>query len=299
MHTLGKVLAFLSVGLALAALVLSTKALQARNSWIRFVETRRAAYEPTIRELADQRKKLADRQGEYQRLMHLWAPFIADNVTVQPNGQDSVILGIGPPAQNVRVDQIVHLFEPTADGGSIYVGPFKVTVADPARSAAVAAWPLRATDRQNWPPAPLRLSGPGYRVYGSVPNSAHNNLIHYAQLLVRKDFQTFSANNLLATRDREIQLANEHLVYRNNELHGDPGREADRGALPNFMIDGYVKAIEDADERRNALALQVDGLRHNLKRTYDEVQRLQARNIELMNSLAPYEEPETAPAVGD
>jgi hypothetical protein len=298
MHTIGKVLAFLSVGLALATLVLSTKALHARNSWIRFVETRRTAYGPTIEELRDQRKKLADRQGEYGRLMHLWAPFIADNVTVQPNGQDSIILSIGP-AQNLRVDQIVHLFEPTADGGSIYVGPFKVTVADPARSAAVAAWPLRETDRQNWPPQPLRLSGPGYRVYGSVPNSAHNNLIHYAQMLVRKDFQTFSANNLLATRDREIQIANEHLVYRNNELHGDPGLEADRGVLPNFMIDGYVKAIEDADERRNALALQVDDIRHNLKRTYDEVQRLQSRNIELMNSLAPYEEPETSPAVGD
>ena len=82
-------------------------------------------------------------------------------------------------------------------------------------------------------------------------------------------------------------------------MHGDPGLEADRGVLPNFMIDGYVKAIEDADERRNALALQVDDIRHNLKRTYDEVQRLQSRNIDLMNSLAPYEEPETSPAVGD
>lgn len=299
MHTLGKVLAFLCVGLAVAALILSTKALHARNSWIRFVETRRTAYAATVPELADLQKKLSDRQEDYRRLMYLWAPFIADNVNAQPNGEGSVILSIGP-VEGLRSNQVVHVFEPTADGGSIYVGPFKVTVAEAGRSAVVAAWPLREEDKTNWP-QPFRLAGGGYRVYGSIPNSAHRNLIHYAQLLVRKDFQTVSANTLLATRDREIQIANEHLVYRNNELHGDPGLEADRDVLPDFMIDGYVKATEDADERRNALSVEVDELRHRIKRTYDEVQRLQKSNVELMNSLpAPlYEEPGPAAAVGD
>lgn len=300
MHVLGKILAFLCVGLAFGALYLSTQALQARNSWIKSVETKRAAYEATVPKLAGLQGDLADKQDEYRRLMHLWAPFIADNVTAQPNGQDGIVLTVGP-AQGIRVGQVVHVFEPTADGGSIYVGPFKITVADAARSAGVAAWSLRDSDRQNWP-QPFRMAGDGYRVYGAVPSAAYLNLITYSSSLVRKDFDTSKANNLLTVRDREIQIANEHLVYRNNELHGDASLEADRGVLPNFMIDGYVKAIEDADEQRNSLAQKVDDLRHRVKRTYDEVLRLQQLNTELMNSLPQPvydEEPESAPAVGD
>lgn len=300
MHVLGKILAFLCVALAFGALYLSTQALHARNSWIKAVETARQGYVDTLEPLDRLQGDLADRQEDYRRLMHLWAPFIADNVNATRNGQDGIILEIGP-AQGVRVDQVIHVFEPTNDGGSIYVGPFKITVADAARSAAVAAWPLRDTDRQNWP-APFRLNGPGYRVYGSVPSSSYLNLVNYSGSLVRKDFDTVKANNLLQVRDQEIQISNEHLVYRNNELHGDPSLEADRGILPNFMIDGYVKAIEEADEARNQLALEVDELRHRVKHTYDEVQRLQQRNVDLMNSLPQPvydEEPEPAPAVGD
>ena len=283
MHILGKILAFFTVALGIGAIVLTTRTLQVRNEWMKSVTTKRAAYEETIPELARVKQELIDKRTQYELLVQLWAPMIGANVAITPNGQDGIILnGVGP-ASGIRQNQIIHVFSPDAAGGSNYIGPFKVNLVQAGRSGAVAAWPLRGFERANW--ARTFIFGNQCRVYGAVPTNAPETLLRYSQLLLSKDELLAAKSTLRDVRANEVQVANEHLTFRTNELHGDPSLQGDRGVLPDHMIDGLVTAIENLDEERNLTATEVDELRHRLKLLHDEVKHLQDRNRQLVNTL--------------
>jgi len=298
MHWSGKTFAILTLLLAGGAVFLTTRTLQVRNQWIASIDAKRLSYEKTVPQRSAAETRLAQLQAEYRQLVQLWAPVIGDNVQVGaiPGDNGGIVLNLGP-ASGLRQDQIIHVFSPSAGNQSVYVGPFKVTQVDAGRSAAVAAWPLRASDIANWP-APFAL-GQGCRVYGAVPTAGPNTVQHYAQLLLRKDELLSATQNLRTIHDREIEIANEHLVYRNMELHGDPSLQGDRGVLPQFMIDGLVKAIEDADEARNGVALSVTQLREDLKASYDKVRVLEDRNRRLAASLPQPEPAATTAALAE
>lgn len=299
MHVLGKILLGLTLILAGVAIWSTSRTLQVRNAWMKSIEAKRDAYEKSIPDVGKTERELFATRSQYDLLMQMWAPLIGQNVAIVPNGNDGIVLnGIGP-ATGIRNGQIIHIFGAAQDGGSNYVGPFKVTVVDPGRSAAVAAWPLRTSETANWNQA--YLYGDKCRVYGSVPTNAPETLLRYSQVLLAKDELLAAKRDLRDTRGREVEIANEHLNYRDIELHGDATLEGDRGVLPDHMIDGQVKAIEILDEKRNVTVLEVDEIRHNLKRMYDEVQSLRDRNRQLVASL-PSNDDAAAPtdsAVGE
>lgn len=283
MHGLGKFLAAVTFLLTCGAIFLTPKVLQVRNEWLKNVQTKRAAYEESIPKVDEAKNELLAKRSELELLVQLWSPMVGANVAITPNGQDGIILnGLGP-ASGIRQNQVIHVFSPAADGTANYIGPFKVNLVQPGRSGAVAAWPLRQFERQNW--NRVFIFGNQCRVYGSVPTHAPETLLRYSQLLLSKDELLGAKTALRDIRSREVDIANEHLTFRTNELHGDPSLEADRGVLPDHVIDGLVKAMEDLDETRNTTALEVDELRHRLKKLYDEVQELQDRNRQLAGSL--------------
>ena len=221
--------------------------------------------------------------------MQMWAPMIGANIAIAPNQNDGIVLnGVGE-ASGIRMDQIVHVFGPSQDGGSNYVGPFKVTLVDPGRSAAVAAWPLRAIETANW--NRTFIFGNECRVYGSVPTNAPENLLRYAQVLLAKDELLAAKTDLRDTRAKEVDIANEHLNYRDIELHGDVSLAGDRGVLPDHMIDGQVKAMEVLDEKRNITELEVADIRQRLKLMSDEALAIRDRNRQLVASLPGNEAP--------
>lgn len=299
MHILGKILLGLTLILAGVAIWSTSRTLQVRNEWMKSVDGKRKAYEDSVPKVGEAEQALFATRSQYDLLMQMWAPMIGQNVAIVPNGNDGIVLnGIGP-ATGIRQDQIIHVFGAAQDGGTNYVGPFKVTVVEPGRSAAVAAWPLRNSETSNWNQA--FLFGNQCRVYGSVPTNAPETLLRYSQVLLAKDELLAAKTDLRDTRAREVDIANEHLNYRDIELHGDPTLEGDRGVLPDHMIDGQVKAIEILDEKRNVTVLEVDEIRHNLKLMYDEVQSLRDRNRQLVASL-PSNDDAAAPtdsAVGE
>ena len=293
MHILGKILLGLTLILAGVAIWSTSQTLQVRNEWMKSVATKRDAYEKSIPDVGRTEKELFDTRSQYDLLMQLWAPMIGANVAIAPNGNDGIVLnGIGP-ASGIRMCQVIHVFGPAQDGGSNYVGPFKVTVVEAGRSAAVAAWPLRAAETANC--NRTFIFGNDCRVYGSVPTNAPETLLRYSQVLLAKDELLAAKTDLRDTRAREVEIANEHLNYRDIELHGDPSLAGDRGVLPGHMIDGQVKAIEILDEKRNVIELEVAEIRHNLKVMFDEVQTLRDRNRQLVASL-PNNEESAAPA---
>jgi hypothetical protein len=286
MHVLGKILLGLTLILAGVATWATANTLKVRNEWMKSITTKREAYEKTIPDVGKAENELFATRAEYDLLLQMWAPLIGSDVAIQPNasnGEYGIILnGIGP-ATGIRSGQIIHVFGASQQGGTNYVGPFKVNVVDPGRSGAVAAWPLRQSETANWNRE--FLFGNQCRVYGSVPANAPENLMRYAQVLLGKDELLAAKTDLRDARAKEVEIANEHLNYRDIELHGDPSLAGDRGLLPDHMIDGQVKAIEALDEQRNLTVLEVDKIRHRLKLMHDEVQALRDRNRQLVASL--------------
>ncbi|MHC4877740.1 MAG: hypothetical protein ACYTGL_14690 [Planctomycetota bacterium] len=283
MHTLGKVLAVLTVLLALAGVFLTTKVLARRQAASAQLEKNRAAYQESIAPLDQARQELRDAQDAYTQAIHGWTPLLANNVQLNAGNVGEVAMRLGQAA-GLQVNQRIHIFVPDAEGQSIYLGPFKVNSIQGEFSTAAVDFPLRPSDRQNWP-RPFALPTQNARVYGSTPSAGPEAVLHLQQLLVRKNELLEAEAELLAVRQKEVEIANEHLIYRNNELHGDPSLEAERDALPQFVVDGLVKAIEDGDEDRNATLEEVDDLRHRIKIAYDEILALEKNNRELAKTL--------------
>jgi hypothetical protein len=297
MHILGKILLGLTLILAGAATWATANTLKVRNEWLKSITTRREAYKKTIPEVSRTENELFRKRTEYDLLMQMWAPMIGADITIQPNASNGdygiVLNGIGP-LTGIRTEQIIHVFGVSQQDVSNYIGPFKVNVVDPNRSSAIAAWPLRQSETANWNGAFL-YDPKKYRVYGSVPANAPENLLRYAQVLLSKDELLAAKGDLRDARAKEVKIANEHLNYRDIELHGNPLLEGDRGVLPDHMIDGQVKAIETLDEQRNLTVLKVDEIRHRLKLMYDEVQALRERNRQLVASLPNNDDVATSP----
>lgn len=288
MHTLGKVLSGFVMIMAFVAVFFTTKVLAIRTSWMSNVEAKAAAYEASVPKVELARQQLLEAESRFKQVLHGWAPLLGANVQVAPNpgtpGQIILGMSVGlrQPDGNLPA-QVVHVFSPTgAAGESIYVGPFRVVQVGNGQSSAEAAWPLRDSDKANWP-QPFQLGQ--CRVYGSTPSSGPENVLAYSQLMIKRDELLAATTQLRDVRNQEVQVANEHLEYRNNELHGDPALEGDKGLLPDYLIDGLVSAIEAADETRNMTATEVDKLRHRLKLAHDEVQELTKKNRELVKSL--------------
>lgn len=297
MHILGQILAGLCIIGAFTAAYLTTQVLQVRNEWMKRVETKKVAYEKLVPELPKLRQQLTDLQREYHRVNYDWGP-VWSNLQAGPGagGPGSIALAGIDATSGIKQEQIINLFQPDGKGGTSFVGPFKVTVLADGRTGLQANWLVRATEPATW------QFGQGWRARIQVPASDSQNFIRYQNELLLRDIDLQHA-----TRNRDLALnvdrkyAQDHLEFRISELHGDLALADKKGELPNYLVDGLVKAIEDQEEARNAEILQVDDLRHELKKVYDEVKALQLRNEALMKSLPGGNLPaskEPDPAIG-
>ena len=311
MHVLGKVLAVFAVMGAIASVIFTTKVLHVRNEWTRKVNDSRAQYEKTVDPLDVAQRRLSRLEHQWRRISHSWGP-AWDNLQVlpippaDPNAPNATYLidirGLGTTS-GLKPGQIIHAFAPSADGGRFYVGPFRVADVRDQQTRAAADWPLRQSEKNDWRPAALfwQIGGP-WRVRGAVPTAETETLIHYAQMLIKKDEQYAATVAYRDAQNEAVKVAQEHRAYREKELHGDDSLEDRRDVLPDYLIDGLVKAVANADENRNDTQLVVDELRHELKRLYDDVVAIQKRNRQRAATLPGAElaaPKETTAAVDD
>ncbi|MCA9048367.1 MAG: hypothetical protein KDA89_06545 [Planctomycetaceae bacterium] len=150
---------------------------------------------------------------------------------------------------------VVHAFYGAA-GGYVYAGEFAATdvrddgcLLTPVRTVTpqeVTAWPDNGTWR-------LRSMVPsGHR---SKIDEWNVHLYRTAQLIQQADANIVKQQDLLAKA--EVALA-----ARRKELLGDPGREPVPNR-PEFTA-GLLQTIEDFEEERNQLQLNVDTLRRRI-----------------------------------
>ena len=282
MHTLGKVLAWFTFLLALGAVYMSAQVFAKRNAATAQLETNRAAYEKTIAPLEEARLAYRKAQDAESQAVHGWTRLYGIDLPIEPGNAGQIAIRNLGQASGLQAGKRVHVFTAGADGQTIYLGPFTVSEVFDDRTNAVADFPLRPSDRANWQNLVGQSAG---HVYGSIPSVGPESVLHLQQLMVHKGFLLNDERNRLAVEQQAIEVANEHLNYRDSELHGDPNLQNERDALPQFVIDGLVKAIEDADESRNRTQTEVDDLRHQIKASYDEILKLQAANEALAGTL--------------
>lgn len=322
MHILGKILAVLVIGGSIAGVILTTRALQIRTEWLAKVEDARVKYQDSVAPLETAKKKVDDLTHDRRVAAYNWHPYWSENIVVQPNviqvdpadratwKYGIAISGLGP-VSGIKVDEIIHGFAP-GDGSDSenptatdYIGPFRVTavIPTPPTITAESAWTLREVDRAADPAFPGQTVwesptkykwGAGWRVRTALPDSEPTNLLHYAQMLLRKDEHLAATKSYEASTLEQKSIADVQLAYRQNELHGDASL-ANRD-VPRHRIDGLVKAIADADENRNLTLEEVSALRHQLKSVYDEILELQAKNQKLASELPGADTVEAATA---
>ena len=322
MHILGKILAVLVIGGSIAGVILTTRALQIRNEWLAKVDGARSKYEDSFAPLEAAKKRVDDLIHDRRVAGQQWHPYWAENITVQPNviqvdpanratwKYGVAISGLGP-VSGIKVDEIIHAFAP-GDGSdpqnpsaTDYIGPFRVTavIPTPPTITAESLWTLRNVDRGADPAFPGQTVwesptkykwGAGWRVRTALPDSGPANVLHYAQMMLRKDEHLAATKAYETSTLEQKTIADDQLTYRQNELHGDASL-ANRD-VPRHRIDGLVKAIADADENRNVTLEQVNALRHQLKKVYDDILALQAKNQELASKLPGADPVEAATA---
>ena len=306
MHILGKILSVFVIGGAIASVILASRALQVRKEWTQQVETEQTAYQATIDPLENAKRTVLGLQHERNVAAYQWHPYFTEGIVIQPNVVKTdpadrgkwkfgvAISGLGP-VSGIRTGEVIHLFSPGDDATSTrYLGPFKVTqvIPTPPTITAETTWGVRALDKADDPEFPGQTVwespvkyrwGNGWRVRTALPNEEPINVMHYSQLLLKKDEQLAATKVYKTTTEEQQVVAKTQLTYRENELHGDVNLE--QRNLPRYRIDGLVKAISDADEKRNATLEEVDALRHQLKRVYDDVVALQEQNRRIAAEL--------------
>ncbi len=282
MHWLGKVFAWLNVIGFAAAVVLTGRMMQVRNSWARKVAEVRAEAEKGEPEVHRRRKQLVKLTDELQMTLLGWNRHW-DNVMVV-KGQaapGALVVQVGSN-QGLANQQTVYVFQPGAQAGAVeYVGAFRVTQLEENRAALMPTWRLVQGEDLAW------RYGQGWRIRESIPPSA------------RQMFSDLDVNFVLATErnqalqsDKKLQeelkqQAEAQLAQRMGELLGGANLPGDIAKdLPQHLMVGLVNAIQSAEDARNEALVRVDRLRREIKRTVERYEKLRSENLSLAAQLA-------------
>ena len=289
MHWTGKVfVGFVVIGAA-AAIVLSARTHQIRTSWHRSLTKQRADYEAGVDVLRKERFQHESAQVDLASAKRGWGDY-SDDVTVtvnvqngylQTRDQETTAVVAASAAANQQQTMMVHGFLKNADGSVRFIGTFiQEEAAEGGFRVWKPTWQVRPADA-------VATWGSGkWRLRTLIPAHQKTRFVNLEVLLTQSD-QTSDDTGLDAQIKGEVDLkADDQLRLRFSELMGDNKDLAGlKGKLPDYMIDGLVRAIAAAEEDRNLLIETVDVLRRDLKSNHDRANRLLKQNSDLERSL--------------
>ena len=277
MHIIGKVCAWLIVILAGVAIALTALMVQVRNSWARKTTELKAQYQADHQALAEKRQRLRELEKELARITLDWNQYWA-NVQVQKlDPKTGMLRAMIGPEQGIKQGQTLYAFQPTADGkGTVFVGPFVVETARQGQCGLRPAWRFRPGEPEQW------RDGSGWRFRAAIPTATLAVFRDLEVAFALSDELLDAKKNYLAAQEQLKQSAQQHLNFRLAELHGTDQKP------------GLVQALDEEEEARNELLVQVDLLRRRLKQEVARLERLQAENHRLAQQLERPRVPATA-----
>jgi hypothetical protein len=288
MNIWGKVLAFLIILLGGGAFILTTQLLDFRSSWVKQFETNKKRLIDVRANTVAKRRELAELQANYERLMYGWDS-IHINRQVGVPAPDTLQVSIGPPEINESKDKegkavmpVVYAFKPDPAGPMgkyIYVGEFR------AEKLAVGNSTFKATmalpDDAN-----LMQAGQNWRIRTRIPSSDMLDFNEFARRFHLLEEHTLAKTDEFKSLNDDVapNIA-KNLDNRMNQVRGYEAYKAERGRLPDVLIDGQLPTLATMEESRNALIAEADELRHKLHTAVTEFSRLQAENGQAANQF--------------
>lgn len=292
MHIFGHVMIWLIALGALAATALTARTYEIRNSWLEKVDKLEEQVEANKPIIAEKEAKLQSLQVERDRLNLGWGePF--QNVQGQLNNNFQFTTGdaaltnwlasVNQTQQSMAAQQqsapVVYVFQPQADGSSIYIGAFQLAsaVAPGQQATFLPTWAVRNSDFasiQN-PNGPFRVRPMVPSQFPSQYTEARSKMIITERFLVQK--QADLADQKLREAD-----AQSILTKRNEQLQGQ---------------NGLVSQLQTTEDARNTELEELDYWRRQVKDAELMIKKLEDENRKLEQQLkSPPTETEEKPS---
>jgi hypothetical protein len=268
----------------LAAIVLTAKMVQYRNSWLQKItalEKSNVENAKQIEILETEVRRLGD---EYARVMLGWdkqfpAPGVGApplQVAQQQNG-GLAITGVGTnlgfaPVPGGALLPVAYVFK-IVNNESHYMGSFQPPDAGSLREDVVGlqpTWKVRQGEPARW----AADQGATWRVRTRIPAPFAATYTDFYRALNESDEEYAKVQADLQFQTNEVQVATEHLNYRLGELEGDNDHT------------GLINDVAAEEERRNEVLATLDDLRHELKQAHEDLERLLDENLNMVKDLA-------------
>lgn len=272
MHKSGVILAWFVALAAVGAVLLTSKMLDVRGSWLKSVEKNKVQIQKNEAELKTKEAEGKTLRNNLTQLMLGWDRYWDANVTVanQQTGEIQVNIGgnqgLGSAQQGAdpAAQPVVFAFQPdqSKPNGVSYVGAFRVNALQPNGAQLISVTPPQAGEVATWKNGPWRLRALVPPNYISAIRTLRDNLVEREQQLKRKQDRIQDLNRLLAA-------AQERLETRVSELVGSENAPQDE-VLPIELRKGLVVGLEEEEQLRNQEFQETDRLRRDLLNVYQK-----------------------------
>ena len=280
MNVWGKVFAFLVVIAAVIASVFTAKLVQVRNSYTAKSLASKNKYEdlkPKIAALEAQIESLQNETFRSQQLWQLWPVFVPSLQTLVNPADGSVQINFGPNVA-IRENLLLHGFEITGEGTSIYRGSFIPVDIQNAGATLKPDWRVDPNDVRTW------QSG-NWRWRNVIPPGYGENFDKQLTAILKLEETLNDRLRTLARQKEVLADAKAKLKLRESELVG--GEELAKGGITVSAEyrDGLVAAVAQEVEERNQTLVKLDELRRKELAVQGDIDRLLQENVELTDRL--------------
>lgn len=283
MHLTGKIFAFLTMCLAVGAIIMTAKVLDKQNEWNGRVEKSREAYQKIIAEVPDVEAQADQLKNELTLQRLDWGRHWDDVETVVNDEQRGILsIGIGRNDNLVRVTEsgdaypTLYAFQP-AEQGMVYVGAFRVTQVDVNQSAIQLVRPPRPEETKTW-------KFGKWRFRDGLPASKEAEVDTLLTDLTILEERVKSRRLNLLIQQKSVKNAQKLLDQRLKELNGNP--ELPEDVDETYRL-GLVESLRSAQEKRDQSIADVQKLREQLRDLYKKFEGLVAANSNLEAKLKP------------
>jgi len=284
MHKSGVILVWFVAIAAVGAVLLTSKMLDVRGSWLKVVEKNKTQIQKNSAEIDAREKERQQLLSELTRTMLGWDRYWDAEVSVE-NAQTGVVrvrlnnnqaLGGDMPAE-AAATQVFYAFQPDPanPNGSRFVGTFRF--APNTRDALVPVNPPLPGEVATW-------KNGAWRLRELVPLNYMNTLRSLRDELVQSEEQFQLKQDRLEDLNRLLAAAKERLETRVSELLGSETAPQDE-VLPVEVRKGLVAGLEEEEQERNQEFVETDQLRRDLIKIYQKQLELIDEVSKLSNQL--------------
>ncbi|QDT89345.1 hypothetical protein [Gimesia algae] len=286
MHKSGVILVWFVAIATVGAVLLTSKMLDVRGSWLKVVEKNKAQIQKNTAEIDARERERKKLLNKLTQVMLGWDRYWDVEVSVKDrqSGEIQVKLNGAQPlggeglSATAAASQVFYAFQPSdagKPGGSTYVGAFRF--APNSRDALVLINPPQPGEVATWKNGPWRLRE-------LVPLNYTNTLRSLRDQLVQSEEQNKLKQDHLQDLNRLLAAAKERLEARVSELIGSDTAPQDE-LLPVELRKGLVTGLEEEEQKRNQEFVETDQLRRELIKVYQKQLELIDEVSKLSNQL--------------